>query len=92
MNKNTRPPPRILYVAGPSTPGDGHYLRYLTEQGLHVTESSAESAATTALSFQPDIIVLDFDYDGEVVASLKALNETKDIPVIALAKLRAATD
>ena len=92
MTTTTRPPPRILYVSNKDHSGDGHHLRYLAEAGLKVTEAHSENAVNTALSFQPDIIVLDFDFDGEVVAALQAVEETKDIPVIALAKLTAATE
>lgn len=87
MAKLTRPPPRILYISNDGRRGDSHHLNYLSEAGLHVAESRGEHAVATALSFQPDIIVLDFELDGEIMAALQAVHETKDIPVIALAKL-----
>ena len=42
------------------------------------------------MAFKPDIIVLDFDFDGDVVARLQASEKTRDIPVVALAKLTGA--
>ena len=87
MSKTIRPPPRILYVSNKDTSGDGHHLRYLAEAGLKVAQAHGEKAVSTALSFRPDIIVLDFEFDGEIVTALQAVEETKDIPVIALAKL-----
>ena len=38
-----------------------------------------------ALGLKPDIIVLDFDCNGEIVAALQADLGTREIPVIALA-------
>ena len=88
MTKLSRPPPKLLFVH------NGHsvdsHLQYLTEAGLTISESAgAEAAVTAALSFQPDIIVLDFSADGETVAALRQHDETKDVPVIALAELLA---
>ena len=89
MSTTTRPPPRILYVSNKDHSNDGYHLRYLAAAGLSVAESRSETAVSKALSFQPDIIVLDFEFDGEIVAALQAVEETKGIPVIALAKLTA---
>jgi hypothetical protein len=36
---------------------------------------------------QPEIIILDFGYDGETTGTLKAHSATAHIPVIALADL-----
>ena len=87
MTKLTRPPPRILYISNDDTDGDEHHLKYLADAGLHVAEATSDNAVTTALSFQPDIIVLDFEFDGEIMAALQAVDETKGIPVVALVKL-----
>jgi CheY-like chemotaxis protein len=88
MTKLSRPPPKLLFVHNGHSV-DGH-LKYLTEAGLNVSESAgAEDAVTAALALQPDIIVLDFSADGETVAALRQHEETKDVPVIALAELLA---
>jgi DNA-binding response OmpR family regulator len=85
LTDTTRPPPRVLFIH------DGQpferQVKHLTDAGLSVREAEAEDAVSAAVVFDPDLIVLDFDCDGEVVAALKAVEGTKDIPVIALAKL-----
>ena len=87
MAKKTapRPPPRVLFIHD-GDPVDGH-VKYLTDAGLNVREAERREAVSSALSFDPDIVVLDFRVDGETVAALQAVEETKHIPVIALAKL-----
>lgn len=86
MTTLSRPPPKLLFVHNGHS-ADGH-LTYLKKAGLNVTESAgAEAAVAAAVAFQPDIIVLDFSADGETVAALQQHQETKDVPVIALAKL-----
>ena len=86
MTKKTpRPPPRVLFIHD-GDPVDGH-VKHLTDAGLTVREAEPGEAVSSALSFDPDIVVLDFRVDGEVVAALQTVEETKHIPVIALAKL-----
>lgn len=80
-----RPPPRVLFIHD-GDPVDGH-LKHLTDAGLNVREAEPREAVSSALAFNPDIVVLDFRVDGEVVAALKAGEETKHIPIIALAEL-----
>ena len=86
--KTSRPPPKVLFIHD-GEPVDGH-IKHLTDAGLNVREAEGPEAVSAALSFDPDIVVLDFRCDGEVVAALNAVEETKHIPVIALAKLAAA--
>lgn len=83
--KTTRPHSRVLLIHD-GQPVDG-YVRYLTDAGLSVRKAQPGEAVTSALSFEPNIIVLDFDCDGDVIAALNALEETRHIPVIALAQL-----
>ena len=82
---NPRPPPRVLFIHD----GDpvNEHIKHLTDAGLIVQEAEPREAVSSALSFDPDIVVLDFRVDGEVVAALQADEETKHIPVIALAML-----
>lgn len=66
------------------------YAAYLQSEGFRVTEAndSADGVAK-ALSQRPNLIVLDFDLDGETTGRLKAHITTCGIPVIALAKMEA---
>jgi DNA-binding response OmpR family regulator len=67
------------------TEGYGDYLR---SEGFQTTEAtSSNDGVAKALALSPDLIVLDFDLDGETTARLKAHISTSRIPVIALAKL-----
>ena len=88
--KTPRPPPRVLFVH------DGQpfhaQLKHLTDAGLSVRDADARDAVSSALSFDPDVIVLDFGCNGEVAAALQAEPNTRDIPVIALAKLTVPSD
>jgi DNA-binding response OmpR family regulator len=85
MNAPTRPPPSVLFIH------DGNsvdtYISFLRKAGLHATETHADDAVAQALALKPDIIVLDFDCDGETMAALQKDVSTRGIPVIALADL-----
>ena len=85
MNPANRPPPTVLFVHNGS-PYETH-VQHLTDAGLRVSEAHADVALTEATTRQPDIIVLDLDCDGDVVAQLKGAPLTKHIPIIALAEL-----
>jgi DNA-binding response OmpR family regulator len=82
---SSRPPTKVLIVHDGSSVD--HYVTYFTEAGLTVTDAHADEAVSTAGTLQPDIIVLDFDCDGETLAELKDNAGTRAIPVIALADL-----
>ena len=84
MTKLTRPPPKILFIHDGHSP-DGN-VSYLRKAGLEVSLTHADDAVAVATDVQPDIIVLDFDCDGETVAALKEVKETEAIPIIALAE------
>ena len=85
MNVPTRPPPKVLFLH------DGHpveaYISYLTRAGLQASDAHVDDALEQALAVSPDIIVLDFDCDGETMAALQADARTRSIPVIALTEL-----
>jgi len=88
LSKTNKPPPKVLFIHN-GQPVNGH-IQHLKDAGLKVRETPGPSAVSSALSFEPDIVVLDFGCDGEVVAALQRAPETKGIPVIALAKLTRA--
>ena len=85
MNPTTRPPPTVLFIHN-GLPYEPH-VKHLSDAGLRVTEAHADTALTQALRHQPDLIVLDFDCDGEVTEQLKGDTRTQHIPVIALVEL-----
>lgn len=85
MTKLTRPPPKILFIHDGRSPD--HEVTYLRKAGLEVTEGHADDAVAIAVDFQPDIIILDYDCDGETVTALKETYRTRTIPIIALAEL-----
>jgi hypothetical protein len=87
-DSNSRPPPCILILH------DGYdirpYVLYLEGAGLRVVATCAkEMLIDTVVAAAPDIIVLDFDCDGDIVERLKGSLRTKHIPIIALAELAA---
>lgn len=81
----TRPPPRVLIVHNGAD--ITHHVDYLISAGLSVVDAHADAAVAEATTHQPDIIVLDFDADGDVAAALKRDPATRSIPVIALVEL-----
>ena len=85
MSVPTRPPPRVLLIHD-SNPVDA-YIDFLKTAGLVATEAPAADSVARAAAERPDIIVLDFDCNGEIVAALQADVRTRGIPVIALADL-----
>jgi len=85
MNSANRPPPTVLFVHNGS-PYEA-YVQHLTDAGLTVSEAHADVVLAEATTRQPDIIVLDLDCDGDIVAQLKGAPLTAHIPIIALAHL-----
>ena len=63
------------------------HVAYLSDRGLRISQTRGEDAVARALSVMPDLIVLDYDCDGEVLAQLKADFRTRHVPVIALKDL-----
>ncbi|OGW33138.1 MAG: hypothetical protein A2X59_05910 [Nitrospirae bacterium GWC2_42_7] len=67
-----------------------------TKNGFDVvTASDGNEAVQTALSFNPDLILLDIEMPGKdgyaTLAELRSHKELKDIPVIVLSGLRDET-
>jgi CheY-like chemotaxis protein len=85
MNPSPRPPPSVLFIHN-GAPYAAH-MDYLIKSGLHVSDIDADAAIETASSRQPDIIVLDFAVDGDLMERLKAHEKIRHIPVIALVDL-----
>lgn len=85
MTIPTRPPASVLLIHDGNSVDE--YLTYLKASGLQATEAHASRAVEQAVEVRPDIIVLDFDCDGEVTGALQGDTRTRDIPVIALADL-----
>lgn len=90
MNMPIRPPPSVLLVHDGA--GFEAHLQHLIASGLEVSIARGNDAVAVAIEVQPDIVILDFRCDGEIVAGLKAEPVTRGIPVIALAELAGGTD
>ena len=82
MTDPIRPPPRVLLIHNGMDVAS--HVAYLSDRGLRISQSHGEHAVARALAVMPDIIVLDYDCDGEVLAALKADFRTRHVPVIAL--------
>lgn len=87
MNAPIRPSPKVLLIHD-GADVEAHF-QHLIAAGLVVSKAHGDDAVVAAVSFQPDIIILDFRCDGEIVARLKDDSDTHQIPVIALAALGA---
>jgi hypothetical protein len=90
MDPSIRPPPCILILH------NGHdlhaHIRHLRAAGLRVVDAHLDgNPVETVLWANPDLIVLDFEIDGDTVGLLKDDPRTKRIPVIALAELARAS-
>ena len=90
MPKTARPPPKVLFVHDGRSPDA--QVTYLRKEGLDVAQTHAEDAVAIAVDFLPDIIVLAFDCDGDTIDALRATDETRGIPIIALAELNPQSD
>lgn len=75
-----RPPPLVLVIYEGGG-GDGDHL---VASGFRVEEAqSGAEGVDRAAALLPDLVVLDFDLDGETVAQIRQGPSTKDIPIIA---------
>jgi len=86
MNVVPRPPPLILFIQNHASVEN--QFDYLTLAGLRVAQTPDDgNMLATVLRLIPDLIVLDFNGDGDTAERLKADNRTMYIPLIALAEL-----
>jgi DNA-binding response OmpR family regulator len=78
----SRPPPHVLMIYA----GDGvDYAQFFAASGFRLTEApNAAEGLERAVMLRPDLIVLDFGFDGELVARLRGDDATSAIPIIAL--------
>ena len=84
-SQNARPPPLVLVIYAE---GDGGYRDYLVASGFRVAEAhTGPQGFNRAVTLRPDLIVLDFDLDGETVARLRREPATSDVPILALTVL-----
>jgi CheY-like chemotaxis protein len=86
MDPSIRPPPCILILH------NGHdlhaHIQHLRAAGLHVVEALLDgNPVESVLSAYPDVIVLDYEVNGDTVELIKDDSRTKHIPIIALAEL-----
>jgi DNA-binding response OmpR family regulator len=79
---DSRPPPHVLMIY---TPDGGGYADFFAASGFTLTEAqTATEGLEQAMTLRPDLIVLDFGLNGEVVARLRGNVATSAIPIIAL--------
>ena len=61
------------------------YSAFFAASGFRLTEAqSPDEGLEQAVALLPDLIVLDFGFDGELVARLRGNVATSAIPIIAL--------
>lgn len=78
----SRPPPHVLMIY---TPDGASYSEFFAASGFRLTEAqTASEGLQQAAALRPDLIVLDFGLDGELVAGLRRNAATRAIPIIAL--------
>ena len=78
----SRPPPHVLMIYAPN--GEG-YSEFFAASGFRLTEAqNPAEGLEQAVALLPDVIVLDFGFDGELVARLRSNVATSAIPIIAL--------
>ena len=91
MTLSIRPAPLVLVVH--RSGGVEKYADYLVGSGFRVAEAhDGAHGVEQALLLLPDLIVLDFELDGEVVGLLRGNPTTQRIPVIALAEMERLRD
>jgi DNA-binding response OmpR family regulator len=81
-----RPPPRIVIVHDGDDPQST--VHFLTDAGLTVaTVSDGQDVFEGIVSADPDLIVLDFGCNGDVMQRFKNDHRTAHLPVIPLVDL-----
>ena len=90
MNVAPRPPPLILFIQNHARVET--LFEYLTSAGLRVARTlNDRDMLATVLRLVPDLIVLDFNGEGDTAERLKADSRTMSIPLIALAEMAAGS-
>jgi DNA-binding response OmpR family regulator len=90
MHLVPRPPPLVLLIHDHTNVVD--LIQYLVDSGLRVADSHNDvDMVAKAVEIKPDIIVLDFNMDGDIVSRLKGDARTQAIPLIALTQLTSAS-
>jgi CheY-like chemotaxis protein len=90
MNVVARPPPLILFIQNHARVEI--LFEYLTSAGLRVARTlNNRDMLATVLRLVPDLIVLDFNGEGDTAERLKADSRTMSIPLIALAEMAAGS-
>jgi len=80
--QSARPPPLVLMIYAPD---GGGYGEYLAASGFRVAEvQTGKHGFEQAVTLLPDLIVLDFGLDGDLVGRLRRETTTSAIPIIAL--------
>jgi CheY-like chemotaxis protein len=88
MNVVPRPPPLVLFIQNPASVE--YFFECLTLAGLRVARTpNDKDMLATVLRLVPDLIVLDFNGNGDTAERLKADIRTRYIPLIALAEMVA---
>ena len=88
MNITPHAPPLILFIHNHTSVET--LLEYLTLAGLCVARTSNDGdMLATVLRLVPDLIVLDFNVNGDTAERLKGDVRTMFIPLIALAEMAA---
>ena len=88
MDTVPRPPPLILCIHDHTSVEK--LLEYLAAAGLRVARTRNDGDMLgMVLRVVPDLIVLDFNIDGDTAQRLKGDVRTMDIPLIALAEMAA---
>jgi CheY-like chemotaxis protein len=91
MNITPHAPPLILFIYNHASVEK--LLDYLALAGLRVARTSNDGdMLATVLRLVPDLIVLDFNVNGDTAQRLKSDIRTMYIPLIALAEMAAIND
>jgi CheY-like chemotaxis protein len=85
-----RPPPLVLFIQNHARVDV--LFEYLTSAGLRIARTLNDGdMLATVLRLVPDLIVLDFNGEGDTAERLKADSRTMSIPLIALAEMAAGS-
>jgi DNA-binding response OmpR family regulator len=85
LSQHPRPPPLVLMIYAAD---GGGYEEYLLASGFRVVEAhTGEQGFERALTLKPDLIVLDFGLNSDLVGRLRRAPSTSAIPIIALTEL-----